>query len=358
MNVTVSSIGKSGMPAEWKKLFLLYLVIYLLDFQVRDWLKADSIAEILAQYSQPHIVKLQFTGFLAFGFFAFATYWVFRHFYEKQSGWVVMLLVFGTAVLGILFRAFLEEGLLKALTGYGNYNPNLSWGYYFRDNSIYAITYCSLGGIFFLVRYAAFQVKMREQTQLALRETELRFLRSQVNPHFLFNTLNNLYAMVNRGSDKALTTIEKLSGLLRYSLYEQQGMVPIAQEIKYLKDLIHLEVLRIDAAAPIVIQIEDFETNYRLPPLLLVPFVENAFKHGDLKDPSQPLSIYLAPNDSGGLNFSVKNKVNPTKVSKDGTGGIGILNVEKRLALLYPERHALNIFANDSTYSVQLQING
>lgn len=345
-------------PMEWRRLTIYFLIAFFVDSVLRDWLEADSLVEIAANFTNPHQLALQFTSLLTFAFYTALCYLMLHSFYASQPPWKIfgMLLLIGIG--GILFRAFLEEGLLRQLTGRGNYNPKLSWGYYFRDNSIYVVTYCGLATVFYIVRYGSFQLKMRRQSQLQEREAELKFLRSQVNPHFLFNTLNNLYAMVNRGSEKALPTLEKLSGLLRYSLYEQQDLVPVAKEIEYLRDLIHLESLRIDAAAPIECSFGDFDSSHRLPPLLLLPFVENAFKHGDLKDPEHPLRITIEPLPQGGLDFKVANKINNSRVSKDKVGGIGVQNVRKRLALLYPNSHRLQIESTELTYTIQLSIDG
>lgn len=343
-------------PLKWKELFWVLLIIFFLDTQLRDLLKAKSVAKFISSYNDPHMLMLQFTIFLTFVFFCYCTYFILHCFYDSLKNWQIILLVIIVAILGILLRAMLEEVIVKAITGIGNYNPKTSWSFYFRDNSIYAITYCGLAAVFFFVHYAAFHAKLYRQSQLQRREAELNFLRSQVNPHFLFNTLNNLYAMVNRGSDKALPTLEKLSGLPRYSLYEQQRLVPIQREINYLKDLVHLESLRIDTDVPIIFEVGAFPDNQQLPPLLLVPFVENAFKHGALKNPEFPLRIVLKARRGGGLDFEVANMVSKEKRSKDGNGGIGILNVKKRLALLYPNQHQLDIKIDDNSYTVQLSI--
>lgn len=350
------SKNAQGPSVGWKRLPWYYLLLYFLDVKLRDWLKADSWAEIIADYTDPQMLALQITGLLAFGSMTFLTYWMMVGFYDRAPGWGMILLVIAAGCLGILIRFGLEEGLLKWITGTGNYNPETTWSYYFRDNSLYAITYCGLGLVFFLVRYAGFQIKLREQSELRRREAELKFLRSQVNPHFLFNTLNNLYSMVNRGSEKALPTLEKLSGLLRYSLYEQQGFVPIQREIDYLKDLVHLETLRVENLTPVVFDVGVFPPDQQLPPLLLVPFVENAFKHGDLKGGGAPLKINLQPLPGGGIDFSVSNRVNQGQRSKDGVGGIGVLNVKKRLSLLFPGQHQLNIQVENHFYTVELQI--
>lgn len=322
---------------------------------LREILEADNIREALyLQLTDWNM--LSFSGPMAFFVQALVMYILLFHGYHRYKGWQMVLLLLVGFFAGIFFRAFLEEGVVALIRGYGNYNPNLSWGYYVLDNLYYSVIHCSLGIVFYFVQLSNHTENQRQEFALLQRETELKFLRSQVNPHFLFNTLNNLYALVNRGSKQALPALEKLSGLLRYSLYEQEAMVPIAREIRYLEDLIHLESMRVEALAPIDWQVGSFTKDWQLPPLLLVPFVENAFKHGDLRNPDQPLRIHLQEDDRGALNFSVINPIKIGQQSKDGVGGIGLINVQKRLELLYPKRHELQIENRENTFKVVLRI--
>ncbi|MEM7573286.1 MAG: histidine kinase [Bacteroidota bacterium] len=322
---------------------------------LREILEADDIREeFYVQLVDWGI--LSFTSPTAFFVQGLIMYLLLHFLYRRLAGWqMVMVLILGLFA-GILFRAFLEEGVIATLRGYGNYNPDLSWSYYVLDNLYYSFIFCSLGMVFYFVQLARHNEAQRQQFASLQRESELKFLRSQVNPHFLFNTLNNLYALVNRGSDQALPALEKLSGLLRYSLYEREATVPLAREIRYLEDLLHLESMRIDALAPVDWRVGTFSRDWQLPPLLLVPFVENAFKHGDLRDPEQPLRIQLSENENGALSFSVSNLIKPGQQSKDGTGGIGLRNVQKRLQLLYPDQHHLHIEAREQSFEVHLLI--
>ena len=299
---------------------------------------------------------LSFTSPLAFFVRSLIMYIILYFLYQRMSGWKIILVLILGLFAGILFRALLEEGVLVAIRGYGNYNPNISWTYYFTDNLYYSFMFCSLGIVFYFIQLARHNEAQRQQFAALQRESELKFLRSQVNPHFLFNTLNNLYALVNRGSDQALPALEKLSGLLRYSLYEREATVPLAREIRYLEDLLHLESMRIEALAPVDWRVGTFTKDWQLPPLLLVPFVENAFKHGDLREPEKPLRLQLEEDDNGALSFRVSNPIKVGQQSKDGSGGIGLRNVQKRLELLYPDRHDLQITAEDEQFDVHLKI--
>ncbi|MEO0628708.1 MAG: histidine kinase, partial [Bacteroidota bacterium] len=234
--------------------------------------------------------------------------------------------------------------------------PDTTWVEYFSDNLYYSIVFCSLGIVFYFVELSNYNERKKKDFAILQRETEIKFLRSQINPHFLFNTLNNVYSLVNRNSPSALPAIEKLSSLLRYSLYEQKKSVPLSQEVAYLKQLVELESMRIEGLAPVVWEVDSKLSDWQVPPLLLVPFIENAFKHGNLQDPSQPLTIRLSVEKNQRLNFQVTNKIKTGQNSKDGTGGIGLVNVQKRLNLLYADAHNLSISNHGELFNAHLEL--
>jgi len=280
------------------RLWLLFgwsLLTYFLVFELREMLMGAPLAEYVEQYTSPYAIALQVEVLFAFSAYAFSAYlllYFFRPRLKTRAGAIVNLLLVGVLAC-ILFRAFLEEFVLFHLFGRHNYNPDMSWKNYVLDNLYYAIVFTSVGVVFYFSELTRFNEKRRQETEVLQRETELKFLRSQVNPHFLFNTLNNLYSLVSTNSDQALPALEKLSGMLRYALYEKSIVVPLSQEIGYLEDLVHLERLRVDDPAPPQITIGPFTHSWQLPPLLLVPFIENAFKHGELRDSERPLRISL-----------------------------------------------------------------
>jgi two-component system, LytTR family, sensor kinase len=184
---------------------------------------------------------------------------------------------------------------------------------------------------------------------------ELAFLKSQINPHFLFNTLNNLYGLSLSEPDKTPDAIIKLSEMMRYMLYESNAdLVPLQQEINYLKNYIELQKLRYDGTTYIQFDVKGTPNGQEIAPLLLISFVENAFKHGDVFNAEHPLSMSLS-FDTKHLVFDVKNKIHHK--NKDEVGGIGVQNVERRLALLYPQKHKLLV--NDThkdTFEAHLEI--
>lgn len=191
-------------------------------------------------------------------------------------------------------------------------------------------------------------------------QTELNFLKSQINPHFLFNTLNNLYSIAEKHEVKELSKgITELASLMRYMLYESNvDEVPLQRELSYLESYIEIEQLRISEDDDIMVNLKtegDIE-RVKIAPVLLIPFVENAFKHGiNLKERSI-IDIRLSvKNDK--LYFLVKNKIFRLRENSHGSNGIGLHNVQRRLELLYPDRHELTTSAEDGYFTVYLNLN-
>ncbi|HAS42071.1 MAG TPA: hypothetical protein DCS93_16440 [Microscillaceae bacterium] len=188
-------------------------------------------------------------------------------------------------------------------------------------------------------------------------ETELKFLKSQINPHFLFNALHNIYTLSYIKSDLAPEMILKLSDMLRYILYDCTGeQVPLGKEINYLKNYVELQQLKAEDADLVIKIAEDIPQSLPIAPMLMVPFLENSFKHGKIEDTQQGwirLELYWqAPH----LIFQVKNSVPAMDFTKDKVGGIGIINVKRRLELLYKDKHTLDIEEKNNEYRVRLCI--
>lgn len=204
------------------------------------------------------------------------------------------------------------------------------------------------------------QRKMRE-LKTETMQSELKFLRSQVNPHFLFNTLNSLYALTLKKSDKAPEIVIKLSEIMRYMLYEcNERIVPLSKEIKYMQSYIELEKLRHGKEADIYFECEGEVENQHIAPLLFIPFFENSFKHGisnQLKEGFVHIDMKVEKEK---VILDVVNSKAMTKEgnenNKDIIGGIGLENVKRRLHLLYPDQHTLEIKDKGEQYQVHLEI--
>lgn len=197
----------------------------------------------------------------------------------------------------------------------------------------------------------------REKTELEKQSltAELAFLKSQINPHFLFNSLNNIYSLAYQKSDATPNAILKLSEIMRYMLYESNDTkVDLEKEITYLKSFIELQKLRFKGDAQVVLEVEGQIEKLKIVPLLLISFVENAFKHGLATDKQNPIYINISVFEDNML-FTIKNKKNLQ--NKDQTGGIGMANVVRRLDLTYPEKYKLSVENREHDYFSELYLN-
>jgi LytS/YehU family sensor histidine kinase len=197
--------------------------------------------------------------------------------------------------------------------------------------------------------------RKNEAMQLAM---ELKLLRSQVSPHFLFNVLTNLVSLARKKSDQIETSLLMLSRLMRYMLYDAGKKISLQQEVEYLESYIALQELRSERDVKISSNIGLLQqaANYSIETMLLIPFVENAFKHGTGYVDQPVIEINLTVKESV-LVFQVKNKFNrDTGTGKEESSGIGLSNVRSRLALLYPRRHDLVINTEKNLFSINLTL--
>ena len=201
------------------------------------------------------------------------------------------------------------------------------------------------------------QEKIRKDLENQKLQAELSYLKMQVNPHFLFNALNNIYSLaVSEKGKKTGDSIMKLSELLRYVLYEkedEQHKVSLEKEIKHINSYIDLMKLRYDRDVYLNFSIEGETNGKRIAPLLLFPLIENAAKHGILTDPQKPVDVELKVDDRF-VNFSISNHKNTHL--KDDVGGIGIENVKKRLDLLYGNTYTLEVMESTDKFYVDLRL--
>jgi hypothetical protein len=211
---------------------------------------------------------------------------------------------------------------------------------------------------FFLKEWSRVE-KMRSELAAVQLNTEVKFLKSQVNPHFLFNTLNNLFSMAQkRGNDDLADGISKLSGMMRYMIYESnEEKVPLRKEIEYLQDCVLLNKLRYaDKEAMVKFDYPAGTDGVFIAPMLFIPFVENAFKHGVTIGQSSDIDISLSVNNKE-LTFTCRNADHSHVQKMNGdSSGVGLDNVKRRLQLLYPGKHLLQITKADNQYKVELKI--
>ncbi len=188
-------------------------------------------------------------------------------------------------------------------------------------------------------------------------QLELNFLKSQVNPHFFFNTFNNIYSLIVDKDEIAADIVVRLSGLMRYTLYESSSeKIPLKKELEFIRDYVFLEKIRHKDHVTIGLQEKGDPGNLEIPPLIMVTFIENAFKHGvnnTIEASWVTINIEIA---DGELLFKVDNSKPKKRVKENVRGGIGIANAKRRLDMLYKDRHELKIKNDPLQYEVELQI--
>jgi len=269
-------------------------------------------------------------------------------------------------LFGILFLALviLSSWLKMYFEGQLMHNPrifDLSYNLKGRiyDNMIPHLLLVSTGAAFkLLLDYARAQRRMGEMAK-ANAEAELNFLKSQINPHFVFNSLNAVYFLIDKENSKARDSLHTFSEMLRYQLYDCNGdTTAIEKELAYLHDYIEVQKLRRDSNTAIEFSVSGELSGFSIAPLLLIPFVENAFKH--LSHYSNKLDIVYIKLERNGqqLLFTVHNstETNTRQPGMIRQGGIGLKNVRRRLELLYPGKHTLSVEPGIDTFTVQLKL--
>lgn len=260
----------------------------------------------------------------------------------------------GVVALYIGLRAVVEEVFYPAVLGFHNYTLDTTVSYYIYDNIFYALPMIVVSAAFWAGQQALRREDENQQLRGEKRQAEAAFLKTQINPHFLYNTLNLLYGMAYPVSKPLAAAQLKLAELMRYMLHESaDGQVELSQEIEYLHNYLALYRLRFPGQFFVDFRVCGAPAGHRIAPLVLIPFVENACKHGVLDDPTAPVRIQLTVRAEE-LVFAVENQVSDHQ--KDATGGIGLPNLRRRLALLYAGRHALRVENHGRQFATSLRL--
>lgn len=214
--------------------------------------------------------------------------------------------------------------------------------------------------IFLVGLVASFALKINDRLERSEQEklhTELSYLKAQINPHFLFNTLNSIYSLAIEKSDRTADAVVMLSSLMRYVIRDaSENLVPLMKELEYIRNYVSLQKFRLDDTVQIDFLITGATSNYQIAPLILISFIENAFKYGVNPEQMSIILISVAINDQN-LDLHVENKkVRKSRQEEDSTGGIGIENTKTRLHLLYPEKHQLTISDTDEHFTIDLNL--
>ncbi|GAA4274793.1 histidine kinase [Aquimarina gracilis] len=273
--------------------------------------------------------------------------------YKKQYLKFIITTILTAGIFGWMLLMLYYEMIYPTILGKTGYYTDHASSIYKSIELIY-ITSFVLGIKFF---QNILQERKRNQDLLQQKiEAELKYLKNQVQPHFLFNTLNNIYGMVLSNDKKAGESIVKLSEILGYLLYESDvELISLISEIDNLENFIELERLRYDRKLDFKYQKLGLPCGAYISPLILLPFVENAFKHGPAKEEGKSTIDLRIEVSNSTLNFSIKNTYNEFSIDSSVKSGIGMKNITKRLALIYPERHKL-IVKKGEMFEVDLEI--
>lgn len=301
--------------------------------------------------TDPQITSFETVTFISYVVVAFfINYWVLPHYYKKQN---IYELVF-FCILGLYFCIVLEEVVLEPLFFPEDIGGTIRL--FWTIMSVLPIL--SLLVVFKLVWDMVIVRRELDEIKLVAKQNELQFLQTQINPHFLFNNLNNIYSFSLEGSPKTSDAILGLSEMMRYILYEcKEDYISLSRELEQLENFIELNKLQLEHRGKVQFESIGNVSGYKITPLILMVFVENAFKHStsSLSDGIQ-ISIKNEITNEGNLLFTCKNNYSKSTNTIRLSKGIGLANVKKRLDLIYNDTYSLENIEENDTYTVRLTL--
>ncbi len=339
-------MAKSFWQYKWVTV-VLHVLTWAIMFSLPYLLKPDRSADDPKDYErhkQAFIILFFIVHLLWLAlFYLNAFLFIPKLAYRRKIGMYVLAIAASVAVMLLIdiayFRIFIPG------VNFRIYN-------YFAFNTL-PVVFVLIASTAYRLIIDRIKARQREKDRIAENlKTELSLLRSQVSPHFMFNVLNNMVALARKKSDLLEPSLMKLSQLLRYMLYETHERVPLQKEVEYLQSYIDLQQQRFGKTVEVKAAFDIGQGSHSIEPMLLIPYVENAFKHGVsmIQDPSIEIILKVETNQ---LDFRVRNKFRPEgEEIKDEASGIGMANVERRLKLLYPGKHR----REDPWFDVHLQI--
>lgn len=330
-----------------------YWLIYLLLLSVIFTFAGTQAGKRLPSFSSlfPLIILSVVPNLVSFYSFYFL---LFTGFLARRK--IFALLISGAAVC--LAAAF--SGALVSLVFFGFEQVIFHDAYEFSTliASLFSIAAIH-GGIALVIRgFISWyeEIKLKEELARKSFEMELALIKSQINPHFLFNTLNNIDVLITKDSAKASLYLNKLSDILRYMVYETKSeKIALSREIDYIEKYLELEKIRTANPNYVNFQISGEANNMEIAPMILFPFIENAFKHTENKKNSSSISIRISI-EKDKIVFECENSYQKNAGEKQDFGGLGNELIKKRLMLAYPEKHALEIGDRDEVYRVKLTL--
>ncbi|MEO9967046.1 MAG: histidine kinase [Reichenbachiella sp.] len=337
---------------------IVHHTIFWLVYFTFNWIRWGSYFDDYAYSFQSNLVEFPLHIVIVY----FNIYFLMPRLIPKRLTWYVILLILSTLIVSfvriILTYLFVTTDIYKesSLEDLSLFNFNYVAATFIGEIYVVAIgTAIKVTG-----DWINFKNKTTELQKVNL-ETELAFLKSQIQPHFFFNTLNNLYSLTLDKSNKAPYTVLKLSELMSYVIYDaKQKTVPLVNEIKHIQNYLDLEMLRYGERLNVDLEISGDIEGKVIPPVLLLPFIENSFKHGTrLIGQDIPILISLNVSD-GRLTFITENNKSPGPIADNGlqtyNHGVGLQNTKRRLKLIFEEDYSLDLIEGEEKYRTILNI--
>jgi sensor histidine kinase YesM len=274
--------------------------------------------------------------------------------YHREKRYVRYFILLGMLVGIFIYASHLMDNLIQKELKY----PDEPIIYFIVSTAVKIVQYLLFSFFLFNLKEKYEQKRLMNEIQMESLRTEINYLRSQINPHFLFNTLNNLYGLALEKSDKAPEIIMRLSKIMDYMLYESEdATVYLKYDIENLRNYIEIERIRQGNNAVINFKQTGLLNSQKIVPLLLLPLVENGFKHGinkQIKNAFLDIHVFVAANS---VKLSVTNNYKASLgIEADSRNGIGLNNLRRRLQLFYPNKHELITGEKESKYEAQLKI--
>lgn len=339
-----------------KSIIVWFLSTYIIFGPVLNAMRAFSFRPLLifgdTDFSA-FLIVVRLNTILSYFVFMFLTYLVFYRFYPAKKiklaiGMIIALIV------PIILRFFVDQRLSLWLFDDTNYFRDITFTNYFADNTYFAVYYIPSGILYYFYRRNKSLQEARLEAEKQRAIAELTHLRSQINPHFLFNSLNNIYSLAYEKSDKILGAIEGLSQLLRYALYEKSEFVSFKKEWDHVLQLISIEKLRLLNPVDFKFEISEEVYDVMIPPVILLPLFENVFKHGDVQNAEHP-PYFKANVEDDTLVIQIENKLSAMP-QKDGQKGIGLDNIQKRILYAYGQDDPLKIEIKGDTFIITIML--
>jgi two-component system LytT family sensor kinase len=335
------------MKKSWQvfwHIFFWLCIISLLIYLVHDETKLDIKGALVDFVLFPAInIGIFYLNFLVF----------IPQFFNKKRYAIYLAVVLVTIIL----FGFIKYGLGLVFKEYvlvQNHGKVLGFWPYFISTLFASLIFIFLSTVLKFIIDWFLNERIQRDLENQRLSAELSFLRSQINPHFLFNSLNSIYSLAYQRSETTPDAILKLSEIMRYMLYEcNDNKVDLAKELQYLENYIDLQKIRFGKNAYIDFNIKGEVGQQQIVPLLLIAFIENAFKHGIANNPASPIRL-LIEVDKNNLHFYIANKKHNN--NRDNLGGIGLNNVKRRLDLLYPAKYQLDITDRAELYTCELSL--